>query len=67
MKTDKDPYPSVAFTCMDKVLRGDTFIPISFNVKAFTQVNSQRMWMNLNTLPSSSHANCVIQINVYSS
>ena len=48
---------------MDKVLPGDIFILVNHNVKAFTQVNSQQMWMNYNTFPSSSHVNCVIRIS----
>ena len=48
---------------MDKVLPGEIFILISFNVKAFTQVNSQQMWVNFDTFPNSSRANCVIPVN----
>ena len=46
-----------------KVSPGEVFILMSFNVKAFTQVNQQQMWMNFNTFLSSSHVNCVIRIN----
>ena len=38
---------------VDKILPREIFILISFNVKAFTQVNSQRLWMNFNTFPNS--------------
>ena len=49
---------------MDKDLPGDFFIMlICFNVNAFTQVNSQQMWMNFNTFPCSSRVNCVIRLN----
>ena len=50
---------------MDKVLPGEISILISFIVKAgvnaLTQVNSQQMWVNSNTFPSSSCVNCMIQ------
>ena len=42
---------------MDKVLPGETFILINFNVKALTQVNLQQIWMNFNTFPNSSRIN----------
>ena len=48
---------------MDKVLPGEIFILINFNVKALTQVNSQQIWMNFSTFPNSSRVNCVIRIN----
>ena len=48
---------------MDKVLSCEILMQINFNVKALTQVNSQQMWMNFNTFPSSSRLNCVIRIN----
>ena len=48
---------------MDKVLPDKIFILISFKEKVFTHVNSQQMWMNFNTLSSSSRADCAIQIN----
>ena len=48
---------------VDKVLQGEIFILIGFNVKAFTQVNPQQMWMNSNTFPSSSCVNCAFRIN----
>ena len=34
-----------------------------FDVKAFTHVNSQQIWMNFYTFSSSSGVNCVIRIN----
>ena len=49
---------------MDKVLLGEIFILISFDGKAFTQVNLQEMWMNSNMFPSSTRLNCVILINL---
>ena len=45
---------------VDKVLPGEIFILINFNVKALTQVNSQQIWMNFNTFPNSSSVNCVM-------
>ena len=48
---------------MDKVLLGEIFILVNFNVKALTQVNSQQIWMNFDTFPTSSRVNCVIRIN----
>ena len=48
---------------MNKVFPGEFFILISFDVKAFTQVQSQQIWMNFNTFPSSSHVNFVTWIN----
>ena len=48
---------------MDKVLPGQIFILISFNVKDLTQVNSQQIWMNSDEFPNSSRVNCVTPIN----
>ena len=48
---------------MDKVLPVEIFILICFNVNAFTQVNSQQMWMNFNTFLNFSRVNCVTRIN----
>ena len=48
---------------VDKVLPGELFVFINFNVKALTRVNSQQIWMNFNTFPNSSRVNCVIRIN----
>ena len=48
---------------MDKVLLGEIFILVNFNVKALTQVNSQQIWMNFDTFPNSSRVNCVIRID----
>ena len=48
---------------MDKVLPGKIFILRSFKEIVFTRVDSQQMWMNFNTLSSSSRADCAIQIN----
>ena len=50
---------------VDKDFPGEIFILICFNVKALSQVNSQQMWMNFNTFPSSSRVNCVIRINFH--
>ena len=41
----------------------EIFILISSNAIAFTHVNSQQIWMNFNTLPSSYRINCVNRIN----
>ena len=51
---------------MDKVLPGEIFILINFNVKARTQVNSQQIKMNFDTFPNSPRVNCVIRINLNS-
>ena len=50
---------------LDKVLPGQIFILISFNVKDLTQVlvNPQQIWMNFDTFPNSSPVNCVINFN----
>ena len=48
---------------VDKVLPGKIFILISFKKNVFTHVNSQQMWMNLNTFSSSSRVDCAIQTN----
>ena len=50
---------------MDKVLPGQIFILVSFNVKDLTQVlvNPQQIWMNFDTFPNSSPVNCVTRIN----
>ena len=48
---------------MDKVLSGKIYILISLDVKAFTQVNSQQMYINFNTFSSFSRVNCVTRIN----
>ena len=48
---------------MDKVSPGKIFILINFKEEIFTQMNSQQMWMNFNTFPSSSREDCAIQIN----
>ena len=47
---------------MDKVLHSGIFILISFDIKAFTQVNSQQIWMNFNTFPNPTRISCVIRI-----
>ena len=49
---------------MDKMLPGQIFILISFNVKDLTQVliNPQQIWMNFDTFPNSSPVNCVTRI-----
>ena len=53
---------------VDKVLPGQIFILISFNVKDLTQVlvNPQQIWMNFDTFPNSSPVNCVTRINLSS-
>ena len=48
---------------VDKVLPGKIFIVISLKEKVLTEINSQQMWMNFNTFPSSSRVDCAIQIN----
>ena len=47
---------------MDKVLHGEVSILISFNVKAFTQLNGLQMLMNSNAFQSS-RVSCVIRTN----
>ena len=46
---------------MDKVLPGEMFTLINFNVKAL--VNQQQIWRNSNTFSNSSRVNCVIRTN----
>ena len=46
---------------MNKVLPGEIFIPISFNVKTLAQINPQQM---SDTFPNSSCVNCMILINL---
>ena len=48
---------------MDNVLLGEIMSLMSFSVETFTQVNSQQMWMNLNTTFSSRCVDCMIRMN----